>query len=147
MEAEEESWCEGKCGSERERVVGGVLGFEREWQLDDLQSKRMSSFVGSGRAEASCRKKSRESGDVGFMVKFVKCCTNVCKLPRVGVGAKRRGRGWCNSRPNECFPPSGVQSNPMPSLICCEFSCSSPNGILLEQSKKGRRKRSSDAGK
>ena len=67
----EDSWCEGKCGSERVSFVGGVLGFESERQEECRQSYRTSSFVGIGSAEASWRKKRRERGDVGFMVKRV----------------------------------------------------------------------------
>lgn len=48
--------------------VGGVLGFEREKQERWWQSKRTSSFVGRGRAEASWRKRRSETGDAGFIV-------------------------------------------------------------------------------
>ena len=44
------------------------MGFEREKQERWWQSKRTSSFVGRGRAEASWRKRRSETGDAGFIV-------------------------------------------------------------------------------
>lgn len=62
MSEGEESWCEGKCGSERVSFVGGVLGFDSEWQVECRQLKRISSFVGRGEGSRLKRVGGRRGG-------------------------------------------------------------------------------------